>query len=104
MSRTEENTGFVCVHCAAAVPPAGYGRYRNHCPVCLWSRHVDDRPGDRASDCGAAMAPLGLIDKSGKGWQILHECAACGHRHPTRVIRDGAAPDDLDLLLELPWL
>jgi hypothetical protein len=24
--------------------------------------------------------------------------------HPNRLVRDGAAPDDLDLVLALPWL
>jgi len=50
------------------------------------------------------MEPVGLVDKRGKGWQLVHRCTVCGQRQPNRVVRDGAAPDDLDLLLELPWL
>ncbi|MDQ4039430.1 MAG: RNHCP domain-containing protein [Actinomycetota bacterium] len=81
------------------------GHYRNHCPHCLWSRHVDVAPGDRASDCLGLMEPTGMADKGGgKGWQIVHRCTVCGHRQPNRVVREGRSPDDLDLLLELPWL
>ena len=42
--------------------------------------------------------------KSGKGWQVVHRCTACGHRQPNRLVREGSAPDDLDLVLSLPWL
>jgi DNA-directed RNA polymerase subunit RPC12/RpoP len=103
-SRRAENTGFVCAHCAADVPANTDGHYRNHCPFCLWSLHVDDLPGDRASDCRAPMEPVGLVEKSGKGWQVVHRCTACGHRQPNRLVREGDAPDDLDLVLQLPWL
>src|SRR3712207_9280391 len=50
------------------------------------------------------MEPIGLVEKSGKGWQVVHRCTACGHRQPNRLVRDGDAPSDLDLLLSLPWL
>ena len=75
-SRRAENTGFECGHCRSAVPANSDGHYRNHCPYCLWSLHVDDLPGDRASSC----------------------------RQPNRLVRDGESPDDLDLVLSLPWL
>jgi hypothetical protein len=99
-----ENTGFQCGHCHAAVPANTDGHYRNHCSYCLGSLHVDDLPGDRASGCRALMAPVGLVKKSRKGWQVVHRCTACGHRQPTRLVREGDAPDDLDLVLALPWL
>ena len=43
-------------------------QHRNHCPACLWSRHVDDRPGDRAmlDDCGSGMEPIAITVR-GKG-------------------------------------
>ncbi|MBR6751902.1 MAG: RNHCP domain-containing protein, partial [Alphaproteobacteria bacterium] len=37
---------FTCAHCGAEVFGNGY---TNHCPKCLWSRHVDNNPGDRMS-------------------------------------------------------
>jgi len=103
-SRRAENTGFVCGHCGTHVPANSDGHYRNHCPYCLWSLHVDDLPGDRASDCRAPMEPVGLVEKSGKGWQVVHRCTACGHRQPNRLVREGEGPDDLDVVLNLPWL
>ena len=65
--------------------------YTNHCPVCLWSLHVDVHPGDRAADCGALMAPVGVDQRAGE-WRIMHECRACGHRKVNRVadVDDGA--------------
>lgn len=45
--RTTEN--FVCEKCGFIVEGNGY---TNHCPNCIWSKHVDIHPGDRASLCG----------------------------------------------------
>jgi hypothetical protein len=105
MSRAEQNTPFRCAKCGADVAANTDGHYRNHCPHCLWSMHVDIKPGDRASDCAGLMEPIGLVDKGGgKGWQIIHRCTICTQRQPNRVVREGALPDDLDLLLGLRWL
>jgi hypothetical protein len=43
-------------HCRSEVSPDAPGTgHRDHCPSCLWSRHLDDeRPGDRASECGGS--------------------------------------------------
>lgn len=50
---------FRCGHCRADVPTRAVGtEHRNHCPSCLWSRHVDHTPGDRASTCGSLMQPI----------------------------------------------
>ncbi len=103
MSRAEENVAFRCGRCGSEVVANTDGHYRNHCPHCLWSRHVDVKPGDRASDCGGLMEPTGLVDKGGKGWQIVHRCTICGQSQPNRVVREGQSSDDLDLLLTLPW-
>lgn len=81
---------FTCARCGLAVEPLGRGTYRNHCPACLWSRHVDDAgPGDRASPCQGLMRPVALDQRSGKGWIIIHECERCGLR-----VKNKAAPDD----------
>lgn len=60
---------FTCRICGRLVVPAGAGSdHRNHCPNCLTSLHVDEEPGDRASDCGGAMDPIGVwVRKSGSG-------------------------------------
>jgi hypothetical protein len=72
------------------------GGYRNHCPQCLHSRHVDIVPGDRANRCGGLMQPTGLRRHSRKGWQIEFACTRCGMPGVNR-----AAPDDTDALIAL---
>ena len=67
MTKKTENTGFNCQNCAAAVLPITSGSYRNHCPYCLHSLHVDDTPGDRQSSCGAVMAPVRVTRHNRKG-------------------------------------
>ena len=52
--------------------------YTNHCPRCLWSRHVDVSPGDRASDCGGPMEPVGALYEGGK-FVVVQRCQKCGH-------------------------
>ena len=47
---------FTCRVCGRLVVPEAAGSgHRNHCPNCLSSLHVDEEPGDRASDCGGVM-------------------------------------------------
>ncbi|MFD0560351.1 RNHCP domain-containing protein [Stackebrandtia endophytica] len=101
MSRRNENTGFRCLNCDARVVALTNGGYRNHCPFCLRSRHVDIRPGDRAADCGGLMDPVGWRHKTGKDWQIEFECRDCGTRSVNRVARGMTQPDDLLLLTHL---
>ena len=94
MARKEENTGFTCLNCNKNVHPLTNGSYRNHCPFCLYSLHVDNKPGDRQSTCCALMKPIGLTFKSHKGWQITHECIKCGHRSVNKTAVDTIQPDD----------
>jgi len=88
---------FDCVRCRSAVPLAAPGtEHRNHCPRCLWSRHVDHLPGDRAAFCGGAMEPISVWVRS-REWVIIHRCTACGTLHANRVAGD----DNEALLLSL---
>lgn len=89
--RTIEN--FQCEHCGRSVKGDGY---TNHCPFCLWSKHVDVNPGDRLSDCGGMMKPVGLI-KKGEQFVIIHQCEVCGHKKNNRVCTD----DDFDVVVGL---
>jgi DNA-directed RNA polymerase subunit M/transcription elongation factor TFIIS len=98
MGKKAENTGFVCENCGGEVLPVKTG-YRNHCPRCLHSKHVDNEPGDRRSECGGLMAPKSAKLTSGKGIQILHKCKACGFTRYNMAAED----DDYDLLLELTF-
>ncbi len=82
--------------------PLTNGGYRNHCPACLWSRHVDGaRPGDRAATCGGPMRPVGLDHRAGKGWMVVHRCEQCGRTRRNRVARDTVQPDDLHPVLSM---
>lgn len=100
MSRARENAGFVCENCGRAVEPVTNGSYRNHCPFCLWSKHVDDAPGDRASDCGGLMRPEALEYSGAKGWQLVFCCTACGKTVKNKVAEGTAQADDLSPMLE----
>lgn len=82
---TKRVENFTCAHCGANVRGNGY---TNHCPECLWSRHVDNTPGDRASDCRGMMRPVAVMG-DGDGYVITHKCEKCG-----KVIRQHVAPDD----------
>ena len=98
--RTEADQAFKCGHCRQFIgAPLTGGRHRNHCPNCLYSRHVDDRrPGDRRSDCHALMAPVGVLARRNGEQVILHRCLGCGKEAPNRV----AADDNPMALLRLP--
>ena len=102
MTKKTENTGFACQNCAAAVLPVTNGSYRNHCPFCLHSLHVDDTPGDRQSSCGDLMPPVRLTRHGRKGPQIVHRCARCGAESVNRVASDTVQPDDAGILDALP--
>ena len=65
---------FVCENCGTEV--AGDG-YTNHCPNCLWSKHVDINPGDRANPCGGLMKPV-RAEGASPDYSIIHECIKCG--------------------------
>ena len=77
--RTVED--FVCDRCCAANTGDGY---TNHCRKCLYSKHVDVHPGDRASPCGGLMRPVDVV-RSGGRWKLVHECERCGFRRANRV-------------------
>lgn len=75
---------FVCEKCGVEVLGNGY---TNHCPNCLWSKHVDISPGDRQSTCGGLMEPIQII-KKGREYSILHRCTKCGLEKPNKAVKD----------------
>lgn len=93
MSFTRRKENFLCEQCGATVQGTGY---TNHCPQCLWSKHVDLHPGDRASLCGGAMAPRSVTVSSGVH-KIIHQCTICGFIRRQRADKD----DNGDELIEL---
>ncbi|PIR82267.1 hypothetical protein COU20_03890 [Candidatus Kaiserbacteria bacterium CG10_big_fil_rev_8_21_14_0_10_59_10] len=86
--KREEN--FQCENCGCTVTGDGY---TNHCPQCLWSKHVDVNPGDRAAECRGMMRPVRVESRSGEH-RIVHRCVACGKEQPNRAAR-GDSPDAL---------
>jgi RNHCP domain len=96
------NKPFRCLQCHRMVfPLPSGGQHRNHCPFCLHSRHVDKQhPGDRQSECGALMAPVGHFQRPSEEYVLLHRCRSCGIERINRI----AADDEFDSVLELPLI
>ncbi len=101
---------FKCVHCRTIIsadPDISGVHNRNHCPYCLWSRHMDlHEAGDRLCACKSAMKPVGLAlkqahKKYGSARQgelmVIHHCTECGKVSINRI----AADDVPDTLLEI---
>jgi len=85
---------FVCGNCGFEVIGDGY---TDHCPKCLWGKHVDEEiPGDRAAECKGLMEPIEVQYLSGK-YKILFKCTKCSHRFWVRSDNN----DDVDKLIEL---
>lgn len=84
---------FHCDNCGSFVKGSGY---TNHCPKCLWSKHVDTFPGDRANDCKGMMQPIAIASKNGK-YRILHYCLIC----KTERWNNSAEADSFDRILEV---
>jgi len=104
---SERKDEFKCTNCGLMVSlnreVSGVNN-RNHCPYCLWSRHLDQRKaGDRLATCHSRMEPVGLTvkhtlkryqaEKQGE-LMLIHRCAACGKFSINRI-----AGDDNTILL-----
>ncbi|MBA4292336.1 RNHCP domain-containing protein [bacterium] len=92
------NKPFRCVNCRTLVYPDGAGSsHRNHCPNCLHSLHVDQKPGDRSNPCQSDMEPVAIWVRKGSEWAIIHRCTGCGAFKSNRT----AADDNPYVLLKL---
>jgi ribosomal protein L37AE/L43A len=85
--------GFTCGNCGQKVTGNGY---TNHCPVCLWSKHVDVNPGDRAETCGGMMKPIAVEIKSGE-YILTHQCQKCGLKKKNKT----TAEDNFESILKI---
>lgn len=86
MGFIKKTENFTCQNCGEKITGTGY---TNHCPNCLWSKHVDEEvPGDRKSTCQGMMEPIGLEIKS-QEYIIIHCCQNCG-----KTIKNKASEND----------
>ena len=95
------NADFKCAHCLNYVSAAklfsGVNN-RNHCPYCLWSRHMDlFEAGDRLSVCKEPMRPVGLTHKRSRNkyatqsigeLMLVHQCVGCEAISINRIAAD----------------
>ena len=89
--KTKED--FVCEKCGHEVVGDGY---TNHCSECLWSKHVDVFPGDRAGECGGMMEPIRVSNK-GKEYTITHRCLRCGLEKPNKAVKE----DNFQMIIQI---
>ena len=84
---------FICANCNTPVQGDGY---TDHCPKCLYSKHVDINPGDRECKCEGLMKPIAAEVKKDI-FRIYYRCESCGYKHRVR-----SSPDDnFEVILEL---
>jgi hypothetical protein len=107
--KNSAGNGFRCAHCdgfVSSAPRLSGVQNRNHCPYCLWSRHLDlHAAGDRLSACKAPMRPIGLTIKAaykkyglGRGeLMLIHECEECEALSINRI----AADDDPHSVMDI---
>ncbi len=75
---------FVCGNCGTEIKGDGF---TNHCPKCLYSKHVDIFPGDRAENCGGLMKPIS-VEESGGEWSLTHKCLKCGKEQKNKTSKE----------------
>lgn len=92
---TMKDENFICENCGHAVEKLNYTA-RDHCPVCLYSKHVDILPGDRMNTCHGLLRPIG-IEKFKDTYKIIYKCEKCGITHKNIMAND----DDMNLIIKL---
>lgn len=86
---------FICENCNNKVEKLQYSA-RDHCPICLYSKHVDINPGDRENNCKGLLEPIG-IEKFKDTYKILYRCKKCNQTHKNIIAKD----DNMDLIIKL---
>lgn len=85
-----KNEDFICENCGKNIEKHPEWSARNHCPYCLYSKHLDEIfPWDRKSECMWLMVPIDFDYKKNKWYMIKHKCSKCG-----KEILNKVAPDD----------
>ena len=86
---------FICENCNRKVEKLNYTA-RDHCPYCLYSKHVDINPGDRLNSCMGLMKPIG-IEKYKNTYKIIYKCSKCNTIHKNIIAID----DDFDEIIKI---
>lgn len=86
---------FICENCNKEVMPLGYTS-RDHCPYCLYSKHVDINPGDRLNKCKGLLVPID-IEKFKDTYKIIYKCNKCNKLHKNIIAKD----DDMNEIIKL---
>lgn len=86
---------FICENCNKKVFTLKYSA-RDHCPHCLWSKHLDINPGDRQNSCKGMLIPID-IEKFKDTYKIVYKCEKCGIMHKNIVAKD----DDINKIIEI---
>jgi rubrerythrin len=89
--KTVEN--FTCENCGAEVIGNGY---TNHCPKCLFSKHVDIYPGDRFESCLGLMKPI-AVEQKRDDFILVFQCQKCNFIRKNKV----QPTDDFEKVLEV---
>lgn len=86
---------FICDFCGKKVSKLEYTA-RDHCPYCLYSKHLDNNPGDRQNNCHGLMQPIG-IEKYKNSYKIIYNCTKCHTIHKNIMAKD----DNFDKIIQL---
>jgi len=86
---------FICENCNKNVEKLNYSA-RDHCPYCLYSKHVDINPGDRMNNCKGLLIPID-IEKFKDTYKIIYKCANCSQLHKNIIAND----DDINEIIKL---
>ncbi len=85
---------FVCIVCNTKVKGTGY---TNHCPNCLYSKHVDVNPGDRFELCQGLMKPIKIEGSNIEKIDVIQKCNKCGIERKNRIL----SGDNMDAVLTI---
>jgi hypothetical protein len=86
---------FICENCGKNVEKLLYTA-RDHCPYCLYSKHLDINPGDRANTCHGLLEPIS-IEKFKDSFKIIYKCTKCRKLHKNKTSVD----DNFEEILKL---
>lgn len=92
---TKKVENFTCFNCSRKIIGNGF---TDHCPYCLWSKHVDINPGDRINNCLGKMKPIGVdLSFGANKIKIIFKCQKCSQIKKNKASNQ----DNMDLIIKL---